>query len=116
MATIQIKNLRLRSIIGLNDWERKNKQDLIINIKMEFDHLPAAASDNIDDTVNYRSVTKEIIPLVEQSSFFTLEKLAEELVAIILNYQKVISTKVTIDKPHALRFADSVSVTVNKSR
>ena|SRR3989338_7432688 len=106
----RIKNLRLRTIIGIFDWERTEKQDVIINAEIEFDGAKAANSDDIKDTVDYKTMNKKIIEAVESSKFFLLEKLADTILKIIMEDRKVIKAKVEVDKPGALRFADSVSI------
>ena len=113
---VRIKNLRLRTIIGIHDWEQKNKQDIIINIKFEFDGDAACKSDDIADTVDYMSMKKEIIQEVEQSSFGLLEKLTSHILQVIMKNKRVIKATVEIDKPHALRFADSVSISCTAKR
>jgi D-erythro-7,8-dihydroneopterin triphosphate epimerase len=113
---IRIKNLRLRTIIGCHDWERKTKQDLIINIKFAFDGAKAAASDDIHDTVDYMGLKKKIIATVEDSDFNLLEKLADSLLKLIMEEPKITKAKVEIDKPYALRYADSVSVSCSAKR
>lgn len=113
---ITIKDLFLRTIIGINDDERNNRQDVLVNITMETDTRAAAASDRIKDTVNYRSVTKDVIDLVEKSRFFLVEKLAEEIAKLCLQDQRVQSATVSVEKPAALRFAKSVGVTIQRSR
>lgn len=110
MATIRITDLRLRTIIGINDWERKSKQDVIINVSMEYDATKSAKSDDINDTVDYKALSKEIIKKVEGSSFFLLEKLAYTILNIVMTHSLVEKAHVCVDKPFALRFADSVSV------
>lgn len=110
MATITIKNLRLRTIIGIEEAERTNKQDIIINVAIEVDTAQAAQSDHIDDAFNYKTITKRIIHFVEGSSFYLLEKLVEEILQFIMLDDQVLSATVEIDKPAALRFADSVSL------
>jgi dihydroneopterin aldolase/D-erythro-7,8-dihydroneopterin triphosphate epimerase len=117
MATdkIHIKELLLRTIVGINDEERRNKQDVLINITLHADHS-AAASDDIDDVVNYRTLTKQTIKLVEDSHFFLVEKMALEIAGICLVDPRVERAIVTVEKPGALRFARSVGVTVDRSR
>ncbi|MBN1995702.1 MAG: dihydroneopterin aldolase [Anaerolineae bacterium] len=117
MATdkIHIKDLLLRTIIGINEEERRNKQDVLINITLYTDHT-AAASDKIKDTVNYRTLTKQIIDLVEHSQFFLVEKMALEIVTICLADPRVERAVVTVEKPGAVRFARSVGVTVDRKR
>ena len=113
MAVIRIKNLKLRSVIGIHDWERENKQDVIINIKLEFDSSRAAESDDIADTVDYKAIKMRIIELVEGSTCNLLERLADQILAICLSDAQVEQATVRVDKPHALRFADSVSIEVS---
>ena len=113
---IKITNLRLRTIIGMNDWERTKLQDVVINIRIDFDGTAVAQSDTIADTVNYKSLTKRIVDEVEQSQFYMLEKLASHVLNLVMENPKVDSAEVEIDKPAALRFADSVSVVVAQRR
>ncbi|MFP4356580.1 MAG: dihydroneopterin aldolase [Phycisphaerae bacterium] len=114
--TIRIKNLRLRAIVGIFDWERTNPQDVLVNIAMDFDATAAARSDDIDDTVDYKAVKKKIIQHVESSNYQLVEKLASTVLDLVMEDQKVLSATVEIDKPHALRFADSVSVSLTATR
>ena len=113
---IHIKNLRLRTIIGIFPWEKKNKQDVIINIKMDIDGEQAALSDKIEDTLDYEVITKSVIHHVEGHSFKLIETLVNQLLAIIMKHDKVKHAHVEIDKPGALRFSDSVSVSNQKSK
>ena len=106
----RIKNLRLRTIIGINDWEREHEQDIIINIEAEYDGEMAGRTDDIRDTVNYRNITKRVVRLVEQSRCGLLESLALQIRDTVLEDERVHGVSVEIDKPHALRFTDSVSV------
>ena len=117
MATdqIHIKNLLLRTIIGINEEERRNKQDVLINITLYTDHT-TAASDDIADTVNYRTITKQTIKLVEESQFNLVEKMALEITNLCLADPRVERAVVTVEKPGALRFAHSVGVTVDRMR
>ena len=112
---ICIKDLLLRTVIGINDEERRNKQDVLINITLYTDHT-AAASDDIADTVNYRTIAKQTIQLVETSQFFLVEKMVLEIVDICLADPRVERAVVTVEKPGAVRFARSVGVTVDRSR
>ncbi len=107
---IQIKNLRLRTIIGINDWERNEKQDVIVNVEIVFDGSRVAQTGHIDDTVDYKKIKKQIIQQIESSKFYLLDKLAGHVLGIVMENVKVIKATVEIDKPQALRFADSVSV------
>ena len=113
---IHIKNLRLRTLIGIFDWEREHKQDVVVNVRIDFDGATAAASDQIKDTVDYKTITKRIIGLVEAAEFYLVERLADRILQLIMDDQKVQRAEVEVDKPQALRFADSVSVTCSAER
>jgi dihydroneopterin aldolase/2-amino-4-hydroxy-6-hydroxymethyldihydropteridine diphosphokinase len=113
---IQIKDLLLRTIIGINDEERRNKQDVLINITLHADTRAAGASDDIADAVNYRTITKRIIRSVEGSQFFLVEKMAAEIAAICLEDPRVERATVRVEKPGALRFARSVGVEIERGR
>lgn len=113
---IKIENLKLRTIVGIYDWEKKTKQDIVINVEMEFDGAKAIETDNIDDTVDYKTITKKIITMVEGTQFNLIEKIAGEAMKIVMENEKVEKASVRVDKPGALRFTDTVSVTQNQSR
>lgn len=109
-ATIRIKNLRLRTFIGIKEDEIKNKQDVVVNVKIHYPAENATSSDNMDDALNYRTITKKIINLVENHRFSLLEKLTSDILEIASEHSWVTYAEVEVDKPHALRFADSVSL------
>lgn len=116
IATIKIKNLRLRTFIGINDEEINNRQDVLINAIIHYDANKAISENCIDSALNYRTITKQIIKLVEQSRFALLEKMTHEILCIVMEHSEVVDATVEIDKPHALRYADSVSVTLSATR
>jgi FolB domain-containing protein len=107
---IRIKNLRLRTMIGIQDWERRAQQDIIINIEVEYDGIRALETDQIEDTVNYKNIKRNVMQAVENSHFSLLDKLAGHILKIVMGNPKVLRAVVEVDKPQALRFADSVSV------
>jgi len=111
---IYIRDLTVRCIIGIFENERKEKQDIIINIILYTDFKKAAASDSIEDAVDYKEIKKKVIVFTENSSFFLLEKLAENISQICLINKAVKKVNVTIDKPGALRFARSVAVEITR--
>ena len=113
---IHIADLLLRTIIGINEEEREKKQDVLINITMGVDLKAAGHSDQIADAVNYRTITKEIIDLVENSQFQLVEAMADEVARICLKDERVACAEVRIEKPGALRFARSVGVSVVRRR
>jgi FolB domain-containing protein len=116
MDRILIKNLLLRGIVGINEDERKNRQDILINLVVYADTRAAAASDDIADAVNYRSITKRIIAHVEESSDFLVEKLVNDLARLVLTEFPVERVAVRVEKPTALRFAESVGIEIERSR
>lgn len=113
---IKIKNLKLKIIIGINPQERVTKQEVIINVEIETDARKAIRKDDIEYALDYKIITKKIISEVEKTSFFLLEKLADFILQIVLSYRGAKKATVEVDKPLALRFADSVSVTVSGKR
>jgi len=113
MVTIRIQDLSVRTIIGVEDWERKKAQDILINISIDYDAAKAAASDDIKDAVNYKAIKQSVIALIEASRFNLLEKMAAEILRLIMAEPLVEAATVTIDKPNALRFAKSVSLTMS---
>lgn len=113
---IEIRDLLLRTIIGVNDWERKERQDVLINITLFADLRAAGASDRIEDTVNYRTVAKKVIQHVESSRRYTVEALAEDVARLCLSEPGVLRARVRVEKPGALRFARSVGVEIERTR
>ena len=116
MAKVDITDLKLRTIIGANDWERNVCQDVVINIVLCYDAGKACSSDELKDAVDYKAMTKKVIRLVERSKFFLLEKLAASVLDIIMAEKRVVEARVKIDKPFALRFASSVAVELTQKR
>jgi D-erythro-7,8-dihydroneopterin triphosphate epimerase len=115
-AVTKITNLRLSAIIGCNDWERYQKQEVLINVTMEFNAADAVDSDDLADTLDYRKVKKQIMSTVEKSSFNLLEKLTSHILGIVMGQPRVERASVSVDKPGALRYADSVSITLSATK
>ena len=114
---IYIRDLALRCIIGIYPEERVNLQDVLLNVTMEVDsHATAAASDDIQDAVDYKTITKKLIKHVENSEYNLIETMAERCAEICLKPKGVNQVTVTVDKPGALRFARSVAVEVTRKR
>jgi D-erythro-7,8-dihydroneopterin triphosphate epimerase len=113
---IRINDLQLRCIIGVNDWERTQKQDVIINITLYADLHKPCQTDNLADSVDYKEIKKEIIAMVENSSFNLIERLAGEIATICLVPPLVEAVQVRVDKPGALRFAKSVGVEIFRQK
>ena len=112
-AKINISNLRLRTFIGFNPEEKTKQQDVIINADIRYRADPALISDSDVDALDYKNITKRMIRHVEQGRFQLLEKLTADLLAIATDSDRVTYAEIRVDKPHALRFADSVSVTLS---
>ncbi len=113
---IEINDLFLRAIVGINPDERVNRQDVMVNIRLEVSTQAAAASDHINDTINYRTICKNVIDLVENSSFHLVEKLTEEVANICLSDKRVSRVWVKLHKPGALRFAKSVGIEIERAQ
>ena len=113
---IHITDLSLRTIIGINEEERRSRQDVLINITLTADTRAAGASDDIADAVNYRTIAKRVIAMVEGSRFYLVEKMAAEIAAICLDDPRVERARVRVEKPGALRFARSVGVEIERAR
>jgi D-erythro-7,8-dihydroneopterin triphosphate epimerase len=111
-ATINIQNLRLRTYIGFNPEEMEKQQDVVVNIQIHYQINDEVLQDKVEGALNYKTVTKKVITHVEQGRFLLLEKLVADILAISCEHPDVKYARVTVDKPHALRFADSVSLTL----
>ena len=113
---IYIRDLAIRCIIGVNEDERTEKQDVIINVILFTDTGKAGQTDALEDSVDYKKVKKAIIFLVESSEFLLIEKLADEIAKVCLDDAKVQKVDVTVDKPGALRYTRSVAVNIVRTR
>ncbi len=113
IATTRIINLKTDAIIGCNDWERNRLQQVVITIGFEFDASEAISTDRLDATVDYRAMKKRVLQSVAASSFNLLESLTAHVLGIVMESSRVLGATVTVEKPKALRFADSVSVTLS---
>ena len=114
---IRVDGLLLRAIIGITDDERRDKQDLLIHLKLSVPSNSSLESDNILDTVNYRTICKSVINYIESKQPFNLlEYVVSNIADLILKNFPVLGVTVKVEKPHALRFADSVSIEMTRSR
>jgi D-erythro-7,8-dihydroneopterin triphosphate epimerase len=114
--TLIIKDLLVRTVIGVSAEERRDKQDVVISVTLETDTSAPGTSDDIADAVNYRTITKRILALAEKNAYHLIERFAEEIASICLEEPRVSGVRVTVEKPGALRFARSVSVTIARER
>lgn len=113
---ILIRNLLLRGIIGLNDWEREKPQDILINLTVFADVRRAGESDDMADSLNYRTLTKAVIEYVEGSRHYLVEALATAIARIAVVDHGAARVVVRVEKPGALRFAESVGVEIDRER
>jgi dihydroneopterin aldolase len=114
MDTIFLHNLKVDTVIGIFDWERKIRQSVIIDLDMAFDISKAASSDHIDDTLDYKAVAKRIIAFVEAAEFQLVETLAERIADIILGEFNVPWVRVRLNKQGAVRGARDVGVIIER--
>jgi|TARA_B110000444_G_scaffold58463_1_gene54443 7,8-dihydroneopterin aldolase/epimerase/oxygenase len=110
--TIYIKDLRIKTIIGIFDWERKVKQEVSIDLEFPFDCKKAAATDAIEDATDYKAIAKGVIKFVEESSFQLQETLAENIAELVKNDYGIKSIKLRVSKPGAIRGAKDVGLTI----
>ena len=114
---IHIRDLVVSGILGINPDERINRQDILVNATLWADTRAAAASDDIDDAVNYRTITKQLIAHIGQGEPMLVERLVAELVAICLDAdRRITAVEMTVEKPGALRHARSVGITIYRTR
>ncbi|MGH2581785.1 MAG: dihydroneopterin aldolase [Anaerolineales bacterium] len=116
MDYIIINDLLVRGIIGVNNWERENPQDILVNIVITADLKAAGKSDKLEHSVNYRTISKKVIAHIEKSKRFTVEALAADIADICLAESGTQKVLVRVEKPGAVRFAKSVGVEIERSR
>ena len=116
MHKVIIKNLLAHGIIGVNDWERKRAQNILINLTLFTDTRPAGATDHINDCVNYSTMSKKVLTHAETANRETVEALANDLAKICFEDARVQKVIVRVEKPGAVRFAESVGVEIERSR
>ncbi len=114
MDIIFLRDLRIETVIGIWEWERKIRQTVSIDLEMSADIAKAAASDSVDDTLNYKLVAKRVQQFVGESSFQLVETLAENVAKIVLDEFDVAWVRVRVNKPGAIRGAKDVGVIVER--
>lgn len=116
MDIVFIEDLRIDTVIGIYDWERRIRQTVALDIEMRFDNTKPAASDRIDDTLDYKAVAKRLIAYVEAAEFQLVETLAERCAAIILAEFAVQHVRLRLSKPGAVRGSRAVGVQIERMR
>ncbi len=114
MDIIYLKDLRIETIIGIYDWERRTKQTIIVDLEMATDNKKAAASDNIDDALNYKAVAKRLISFVSESEFQLVETLAERIAEIVMKEFNVPWLRLQLNKQGAVRDVRDVGVIIER--
>ena len=109
-----ITDLRIETIIGIYDWERKVKQTISLDLEMGADIRKSAETDAIEDTLNYKAVAKRLITFVGASEYQLVETLAEKIAAIVLTEFGVPWVKLTVHKPGALRGSRDVGILIER--
>ena len=115
MDKVIINNLVARGIIGLNEWERTKPQEILINIVLYGDLSKAGRTDNVEDSINYKTISKGAQSLAENCERLTVEALADDIAAYCLETEGVKKVSVRVEKPGAVRFAESVGVEIERS-
>ncbi len=116
MDKIIIKGLKLDCIIGVNEWERNQKQPVIIDITAYVDVSKAAKTDNLDNAINYKEIYDLVVNLAKNSHFYLVETLAQEIANACLKNFKIKKIKVKILKPEALKLAESAGVEIVREK
>lgn len=116
MDKVFIEGLEIEALIGIYDWERRIRQPLRFDLEMAFDNRRPAASDAIEDTLDYKAVSKRLIAFVSQSGFGLVETLAERCAALVLEEFGVAHVRLKLSKPGAVRGASAVGVIIERSR
>jgi dihydroneopterin aldolase len=114
--TIFLTDLKVDTIVGIWDWERKIRQTVSIDLELGADIRRAAASDNIEDTLNYKQVAKRVQQFVAESEFQLVETMAEQIAGIILAEFDVPWAQVRVNKPGAIRGARDVGVLIRREK
>ena len=112
MDKVFIKDLEVETIIGIFGWEHEVKQKVRISMEMSFDISMAGKTDKIDDALDYKKIGKSVVKLVSSSSFFLVEKMAEEIAKLVLKDKKIAELRLCVEKPGALRGSKSVGVEI----
>jgi len=114
MDIIFLRGLQIETVIGIYDWERKIKQTVVLDLEMAADIRKAAATDAIEDTLDYKAVSKRLIAFVEESKFLLVETLAEKIAAILLDEFNIPWVRLTLNKKGAIRGASDVGVLIER--
>lgn len=116
MDIVFIRDLRVDTVIGIYDWERKIRQTVILDLEMGADIAKAASTDAIEDTLDYKAVSKRLFAFVQESEFQLVETLAERCAEIVLTEFGVPWVRLTLNKVGAVSSARDVGVIIERGR
>ena len=116
MDIIYLRGLKIETIIGVFDWEREIKQTVVLDLEMAADIRQAAATDELEDTLNYKAVAKRLIDFVSHSEFKLVETLSERICEIVLTEFSVPWVRLQLNKPGAVRGAQDVGILIERGR
>jgi FolB domain-containing protein len=116
MDKVFIKNILARGIIGINEWERDKPQDILINIDLYTKARKQPVSDDVNEIIDYSKVTKKVLQHAETAKRLTVEALADDIAQICLEDIRVLKVTVRVEKPGAVRFAQTVGVEIERNR
>ena len=116
LDTVKIERLELDCIIGINPWERLTKQQITVDIEIDTDLAAAGNSDSIEDTINYRTIAKNVTTEIQKSDYGLVESIGAKIADICLEDDRVFSVRVTVRKPGAVRKASAVGIVIRRNR
>jgi len=114
MDIVYIKGLRIETIVGIHPWERDNRQPIVIDLTLSSDNRAAAATDHIDQAVDYAAISARVIEFVQASEFFLIETLAEKIAALVLAEFVVKGVRLSLGKPDAVAEVQDVGVVIER--
>ena len=116
MDEIFIKDLLVRGVIGITEREREQPQDILVNITIFTDSKSAGETDDLNESVNYRTIAKKTLAYVENAKRYTVEALASDIMKLVLEEKNVLGAKVKVEKPGAVRFSRSVGIEITRMK
>lgn len=116
MDIIFLQDLKVETVIGIWDWERKIRQTIVVDLEMAADIRKAAATDSVEDTLNYKLVAKRVMQFTSDSEFQLVETLAERIAAIVTDEFSVPWVRVRVSKPGAIRGSRNVGVLIERGQ
>lgn len=116
MDEIFIKDLLIRGVIGVTEHEREQPQDILVNVIIYADSTKAGQTDDVNESVNYRTIAKKILNYVEGAKRYTVEALAADIMKLVLEEANVLGARVRVEKPGAVRFSRSVGIEITRMK